>query len=78
MPKSTALNYLEWLALASLYKYRGNLSSPVRYVGLAATVASLINRHPPLAQWVGKPSQNQVRITDDGILLYEGAELIGP
>lgn len=68
----TRLSYLEWLALADLYKSREKASSPARYVGLPATITALIKRQPPLAAWVGKASANLVHITDEGIAFYEG------
>jgi hypothetical protein len=71
MSESTSLGFLEWQALVVLYRYRDKESSPVRYVGLDATIKSLIKRHPPLAAWVGKPSANQIHITIDGIALCE-------
>jgi hypothetical protein len=67
----TPLSYLEWQALSLLYRYRDRSSSPVRYVGLPATISALAHRHPPLAQWVGKASENQIHITDEGIAYYE-------
>jgi hypothetical protein len=71
MDEPERLAYLEWLALANLYKHRDRKSSPVRYVGLEATIAGLINHRPPLAEWIGKSSENQVHITAEGILRYE-------
>ncbi|MBE2184049.1 MAG: hypothetical protein IAE89_11530 [Anaerolineae bacterium] len=70
----TKLSYLEWIALADLYKGREKPSSPARYVGLPATIASLIKRQPPLAAWVGKASENLVHITPEGIAFYENGE----
>ncbi len=71
MPDNAPINYLEWQALVILYRNRERASSPVRYVGLQDTVTGLIKRHPPLVQWVGKPSEHQVHITSEGISLYE-------
>lgn len=71
MTESTQLGYLEWQALVVLYRNRDRVSSPVRYVGLDATIKSLIKHHPPLAAWVGKPSNNQVHITTEGVALCE-------
>ena len=71
MSDSADIDYLEWQALVILYRNRERVSSPVRYVGLDATITRLINHHPPLAERVGKPSENQVHITSAGITLYE-------
>lgn len=71
MVQEHSLSYLEWIALSVLYKHRDKTSSPVRYIGLLATITHLINHRPALAQWVGKPSANQVHITAEGIALYE-------
>ena len=71
MSESTQLGYLEWQALVVLYRYRDKVSSPLRYVGFKATITTLLKHHPPLVQWVGKPSENQVHITNEGIALYE-------
>ncbi len=71
MSESTHLDYLEWQALVILYRNKERTSSPTRYVGLPATVTRLIKRQPPLAEWVGKPSENQIHITPAGISLYE-------
>ena len=71
MLETDRLGYLQWQALVVLYKNRDRSSSPLRYVGLKATIMSLIQHQPPLVQWVGKPSENMVHITNDGILLYE-------
>ena len=69
--ESIHLGYLEWQALVVLYRNRDRESSPVRYVGLEATIKTLIKHHPPLVAWVGKPSDHQVHITTEGIALYE-------
>ena len=71
MTQSTNIDYLEWQALVVLYRNRERTSSPLKYVGLKATIAKLIKHQPPLAAWVGKPSENQVHITTEGISLYE-------
>ncbi|MBI1256238.1 MAG: hypothetical protein GC204_02095 [Chloroflexi bacterium] len=71
MTESTHIDYLEWQALVVLYRNRERTSSPVKYVGLQATVTRLIKHQPPLATWVGKSSDNQVHITPEGISLYE-------
>jgi hypothetical protein len=68
-----SLAYLEWMALSILYKYRDNASSPLKYVGLEATVDALMHHQPPLAQWVGKAAQHQVHITAEGIAHYEAS-----
>jgi hypothetical protein len=69
--KEDRLNYSAWQALAILYKHRDRVSSPLQYVGLKPAIIALISHEPPLAQWVGKSSQNQVHITDEGIAYYE-------
>ena len=71
MPEVDRLGYLEWQALVVLYRNRERAASPLRYVGLKATIASLIKHQPPLVQWVGKPSENMVHITNEGVVLYE-------
>ncbi|MFN8380246.1 MAG: hypothetical protein U0452_16425 [Anaerolineae bacterium] len=71
MSESADMSYLEWQALVILYQNRERASSPVRYVGLDSTIKRLIDHRPPLAMWVGKPSQNQVHITNAGIALWE-------
>ena len=71
MSEHADISYLEWQALLILYRNRDRSSSPVRYVGLEATVKHLIERHPPLAAWVGKPARQQVHITKAGIALWE-------
>jgi len=71
MEKTKPLTYLEWMALTTLYQHRDRASSPVRYVGLPATITALIQHRPPLAEWVGKQSDNQVHITSAGIATYE-------
>jgi hypothetical protein len=76
MPEKIHLDYLEWQALVVLYRYREKASSPVRYVGLANTLTALIKHQPPLAKWIGKPSEKQVHITDEGVALYESNEPI--
>ena len=68
---ASTIDYLEWQALVVLYRNRERTSSPLKYVGLKATIAKLIKHQPPLAAWVGKPSENQVHITTEGISLYE-------
>ncbi|HVU10128.1 MAG TPA: hypothetical protein VHD90_02575 [Phototrophicaceae bacterium] len=71
MAEKSQLGYLEWQALLILYRNRDRASSPLRYVGLPSTVTSLIKHRPPLAQWVGKPSEQLIHITSAGISLYE-------
>jgi hypothetical protein len=71
MSESADISYLEWQALVVLYRNRECQSSPVRYVGLDTTIKRLINHHPPLVEWVGKPAQNQVHITNAGIAIWE-------
>jgi hypothetical protein len=65
------LGYLEWLSLANLYQHRDQVSSPAKYVGLPNTIQALMSHQPPLAEWVGKSTQNQIHITAEGITLYE-------
>jgi hypothetical protein len=69
------LDYLEWQALLILYRNKDRASSPLKYVGLKATVDALMHHKPALAQWVGKPANNQVRITAEGITFYQGTDL---
>lgn len=69
--KKDRLNYSEWQALAVLYKHRDRVSSPLRYVGLKPAITALTKHQPPLAEWVGKASENQVHITDEGVAYYE-------
>ncbi len=69
--ESNPLNYLEWIALTTLYRLRDRVSSPIRYIGLPSTIKALINHQPPLAAWVGAAANNQVHITTDGIALME-------
>ncbi len=71
MAQERTLSYLEWIALSTLYKYRDKASSPVRYIGLMATITHLMDRQPALAARVGKPAENQIHITPEGIALYE-------
>jgi hypothetical protein len=65
------LNYLEWVALNTLYRLRERVSSPLSYVGLPSTIKALINHQPPLAAWVGAAANHQVHITVEGIALME-------
>jgi hypothetical protein len=69
--KAVRLNYSEWQALAVLYKHRDRVSSPLRYVGLKPAIVALTKHDPPLAQWVGKASKEQVHITIEGVAYYE-------
>lgn len=71
MSESADISYLEWQALVILYRNRDRKSSPARYVGLDATIMSLLKHHPPLAAWIGKPVDHQVHITGAGIALCE-------
>lgn len=73
MAEKTGLGYLEWQALIVLYRNRDRASSPLKYVGLKETISALVKHQPPLARWVGKPSESQVHITNDGISFYEGS-----
>ncbi len=72
MAEKVDLGYLEWQALIVLYRNKERISSPMRYVGFKETITALIKHHPPLAAWVGKPSESQVHITTEGIAFYEG------
>lgn len=74
MSETVYLQHLEWQALLVLYRHKDKESSPLRFVGYKTTIMSLIRHHPPLAEWVGKPADNQVHITEAGIDLYLGAE----
>lgn len=65
------LNYLQWVALMTLYRLRERPSSPVQYVGGDATVKALIAHHPPFVQWIGHPNDLQVHITIEGIAVCE-------
>lgn len=67
------LTYLEWIALRVLYQHRDRPSSPLRYVGLPATVSALIQHQPPLAEWIGKPADQQIHITAAGIATCEAS-----
>ena len=71
MSGNPPLDYLQWQALVVLYRNRERPSSPLQYVGLKNAVMGLIKRNPPLAEWVGKPSENQVHITSEGVAFYE-------
>jgi len=68
------LAHLEWQALLVLYRHREKASVPLRYVGFKTTVSALIRHEPPLAQWVGKPTDNQVQITEAGLDFYKHAD----
>jgi hypothetical protein len=68
---SPPLTYIQWVALNTLYQHRDRPSSPLRYVGLRATIQTLIVRQPALAEWVGDQSNNQVHITAAGITACE-------
>ena len=74
MSETVYLQYLEWQALLVLYRHRERVSSPLRFVGFKTTVASLVRHQPPLAEWVGKPTDQQVHITEAGIALYQVSE----
>jgi len=74
MSEAVYLQHLEWQALLVLYRQKDRESSPLRHVGYKTTIASLVRHHPPLATWVGKPSDNQVHITEAGIALYQSAD----
>ena len=72
MSETTYLQHLEWQALLVLYRQKDKAFSPLRIVGFKTTVNALVKHQPALAVWVGKPSDNQVHITDAGIALYMG------
>jgi hypothetical protein len=74
MSETVYLQHLEWQALLVLYRQKDKASSPLRFVGFKATIMALLRHQPPLAEWVGKPSENQVHITEAGIALYKGSE----
>lgn len=74
MSEIVYLQHLEWQALLVLYRQKDKESSPLRYVGFKTTISALMRHNPPLAEWVGKPVDNQVHITEAGIALYEGSE----
>lgn len=67
------LNYPEWIALQLLYQHRERPSSPLRYIGLPATINGLLQRQPPLVQWIGKAADQQLHITPAGITTFEAA-----
>ncbi|MEO8391871.1 MAG: hypothetical protein ABI700_02665 [Chloroflexota bacterium] len=71
MTETVYLQYLEWQALLVLYRHRERVSTPLRFVGFKTTVASLTRHQPPLAEWIGKPTDNQVHITEAGMALYK-------
>ncbi len=71
MTEITYLPYLEWQALLVLYRHRDRESSPLRHVGFKTNVSALVRHEPPLAEWIGKPTDNQVHITEAGIALYK-------
>jgi hypothetical protein len=75
MAELVRLEYLEWQALLILYRYKERTSSPLHYVGLKTTLEALMRHKPPLAQWVGKPAENQVHISEAGVAFYESANL---
>ena len=74
MPEAVYLQYLEWQALLVLYRHRERPSSPLRFVGFKTTVTSLVRHQPPLAEWIGKPTDNQVHITEAGMEIYQVSE----
>ncbi len=74
MSETVYLQHLEWQALLVLYRHKDKVSSPLRYVGFKNTIVALMRHQPPLAEWVGKPSDNQVHITEAGVALYMGTD----
>ncbi len=64
------LPHLEWQALLVLYRQRDQVSSPLRSVGFKTTASALTRHEPPLAEWIGKPADNQLHITEAGIVQY--------
>lgn len=77
MTETIYLQHLEWQALLVLYRQRAQPSSALRSVGFKSTVMSLIRHEPPLAEWVGKPTNNQLHITEAGVALYETIQVAG-
>lgn len=71
MTETVYLQHLEWQALLVLYRHKDRVSSPLRLVGYKTTISALARHEPPLAQWIGKPADEQVHITDEGIALYQ-------
>lgn len=67
------LSYPEWIALRLLYQHRVRSSSPLRYIGLPATITALLQRQAALVQWIGKAADQQVHITPAGITVFEAA-----
>ena len=65
------LAHLEWQALIVLYRHRNDESTPLRFVGFKPAVSRLVRHQPPLAQWVGSPNENLLRITEEGIERYK-------
>lgn len=74
MSETLYLPHLEWQAILVLYRQRDKASSALRFVGFKTTVNALMRHHPPLAKWVGNPSDNQIHITEAGIALYESSD----
>ncbi len=68
------LPHLEWQALLVLYRQKDQVSSPLRAVGFKTTASALTRHEPPLAAWIGKPTNNQLHITEAGIAQYMAAE----
>ncbi len=74
MSETLYLPHLEWQALLVLYRQKDKESSQLRSVGFKTTAAALTRHEPPLAEWVGKPSNNELHITEAGIEFYKAAE----
>ena len=74
MTEAVYLPHLEWQALLVLYRHKDRVSSPLRLVGFKTTISALTRHNPPLAEWVGKPSDEQVHITADGLVLYQNIQ----
>ena len=74
MSETLYLPHLEWQALLVLYRQKDKESSLLRSVGFKTTAAALTRHEPPLAEWVGKPSNNELHITEAGIEFYQAAD----
>ncbi len=74
MSEALYLPHLEWQALLVLYRQKDWVSSPLLSVGFKRTATALVKHEPPLAVWIGHPSDNRLHITDVGIALREGEE----
>jgi hypothetical protein len=59
-----------------LYRHRDRTSSPLRLVGNKPAVMGLIRHSPPLAAWVGSPTNNEVHITNEGLAYYQTSQAL--